>query len=201
MTTTTDLASHWDRVHTRHGGTSSSWYQPVPHLSLRLVTEAVPAGHVADIGAGTSALAACLLDRGYRVTVVDVSHAALEADRAALGQAVTFVESDVLAWRPDERFDAWHDRAHFHFLTTREDRSRYVDLAATAIRPGGALVMGEFAEDGPTTCSGLPTAGHSADELAGLFDAHFELESARRELHHTPDGSVQPFTWVVLRRR
>jgi hypothetical protein len=66
--------------------------------------------------------------------------------------------------------------------------------------PGGALVVATFADDGPTHCSGLPVHRYSTDELAETFAAGFELEHCERDLHHTPTGAVQPFTWVVLRR-
>lgn len=195
-----DLAAHWDGIYGRRRLDRLSWYQPVPHLSLKLVTESVAAGRVVDVGAGASGLAANLVTRGYRVTLVDVSHEALELDRAALGDGATLIESDVLTLASHEQFDCWHDRAFFHFLTEPSDQHRYVDLATRAVRPGGALVMGIFAADGPDTCSDLPTTGHDADELASLFAAGFELEHAEREEHHTPRGIVQPFTWVVLRR-
>lgn len=194
------LAEHWDRVYTRRTTTGVSWYQAVPHQSLRLVTDAVPDGHVIDVGAGASGLAANLLTRGYHVTLIDISHQVIELDRDQLGAQATYVQSDILTWQPDTQFDCWHDRAFFHFLTDADDQARYAATAAAAVAPGGALVMGVFAADGPTSCSGLPAAGHSAEELAEMFAAAFDLEHAEREEHRTPQGVVQPFTWVVLRR-
>ena len=69
------------------------------------------------------------------------------------------------------------------------------------MRSGGGLVLGTFASDGPTQCSGLPTARYDADDLAAAFGTGFVLEHSEREEHVTPHGVVQPFTWVVLRRR
>jgi SAM-dependent methyltransferase len=196
-----DSAAHWDDIYARRATTALSWYEPVPNMSLRLVTDAVPAGHVADIGAGASGLAANLLTRGYRVTLVDISHNVLDIDRLQIGQQAEYVESDILTWKPAEQFDCWHDRAFFHFLVNPSDQARYATTAADAVAPGGALVMGVFAADGPTACSGLPTAGHDADNLAELFAPSFDLERAEREDHLTPAGVVQPFTWAVFRRR
>lgn len=198
---TAALAGHWDAIYSRRRLDRLSWYEPVPHLSLKLVTEAIPTGHVVDAGAGASGLAANLITRGYTVTLVDVSHEVLDLDRAVLGDTASYVASDVLAWDPAEQFDGWHDRAFFHFLTAPADQQKYVEIATRAIRAGGALVMGIFAADGPDTCSNLPTQGHDAGELADLFAIGFVLERMERETHHTPSGVVQPFTWVVLRRR
>ena len=51
--------------------------------------------------------------------------------------------------------DVWHDRAVFHFLTTAEERARYVAHLRTALRPGGSAMIATFAPEGPEKCSGL----------------------------------------------
>ncbi|MDE3086606.1 MAG: SAM-dependent methyltransferase, partial [Acidobacteriota bacterium] len=53
--------------------------------------------------------------------------------------------------------------------------------------------------DGPEQCSGLPVARYSADELCGVLGPSFRAVERRRELHTTPGGAVQPFTWVAGR--
>jgi hypothetical protein len=63
------------------------------------------------------------------------------------------------------------------------------------------LVLGAFAEDGPTHCSGLPTARYETAALAELFSSGFDLENDLRETHPTPAGQTQSFSWVRLRRR
>jgi hypothetical protein len=91
-----------------------------------------------------------------------------------------------------------HDRAVFHFLTDSGDRERYAEVPRSALRPRGKAVIATFAADGPTTCSGLPVARYSADELVRVLGAPLTLLATDREQHHTPGGSIQPFTWVVL---
>jgi SAM-dependent methyltransferase len=179
-----------------------SWYQREPAVSLRLV-DRTP-GSVVDVGAGASTLVDALLDAGRTdLTLVDLSAEALDVTRARLGtraEAVTFVVGDVLAWSPGRTFDVWHDRAVFHFLTDAEDQHRYVQSATRAVAPGGALVMGTFAPDGPTHCSGLETARHDAGSLEALFSDGFRPEHAESETHLTPWDAEQHFTWVLLRR-
>jgi len=92
-------------------------------------------------------------------------------------------------------------RAVFHFLTQPKDRERYVALAAETVAPDGVVILGAFAPEGPTECSGLPVARYDAAELAELFGPTFVFEDSERDDHHTPAGTAQPFTWVVLRRR
>ena len=202
-----DLArEHWDDVYTTKGTVAVGWYQARPVTSLRLL-EAFgdPAGNVIDVGAGASTLVDELLAQGWTdITVLDVSSEALEIVRARLarrGLAATAVACDLLTWEPQRTYDVWHDRAVLHFLTETEDRARYVATAAQAVRSGGHLVIGAFAEDGPTQCSGLTTTRYSPKELASLFSHDFELVHSEREEHHTPGGTAQSFTWAVLRRR
>jgi len=196
---------HWDDVYARTPEEAVSWYEDSPATSLRLVAgAAAPGAAVIDVGAGASRLVDGLLDRGWQdVTVLDVSETALTATRARLeqsGKAAHLVVADLLTWRPERTYDVWHDRAVFHFLVDQDERQRYVQTAAAALRSGGALVIGTFAEDGPTSCSGLPTARYDATGLAAVFHEAFVPERTEREEHTTPRGVVQPFTWVVLRR-
>jgi hypothetical protein len=69
------------------------------------------------------------------------------------------------------------------------------------VKPGGVIVLATFADDGPTHCSGLPVARYSSDSAAATFGGAFTPVAHEREEHVTPAGVVQPFTWVVLRRR
>lgn len=199
------VAGHWDAVYGGKPASDLSWYQERAATSLRLVELADPAhGSVVDVGAGASYLVDGLLDAGWRdVTLLDVSHEALDLVRsrlAARAADVSFVVADLLQWPPDRAYDVWHDRAVLHFLISPADREQYVRLASRAVAPGGALVVGSFAEDGPEQCSGLPTARYDAPALAAVLGPAFALEHHEREEHLTPWGAVQPFTWGVLRR-
>jgi SAM-dependent methyltransferase len=184
-----------------------SWYERDPATSLRLIEQvAAPRSWgVIDIGAGTSLLVDRLLARGFHdLTVLDISDHALSQVRARLGGralGVTFLRQDLLTWTPDRQYDIWHDRAVFHFLTEPTDRDRYVELAASAVRSGGSLVLATFATDGPVQCSKLDVCRYSAEDLADTFSASFVVAHHEREEHVTPRGIVQPFTWVVLTRR
>lgn len=198
-------ADHWDGVYGSRPLDSVSWHQAEAVTSRRLITMvAGPQDSVIDVGAGASTLAGELLDAGWSdVTVLDVSARALEDVRARLRhrRGAEFVVADLLDWDPERSYGVWHDRAVFHFLTEAEQRQAYVATAQCAVAPGGALVVGAFAADGPTSCSGLATARYDVPELAAQLGPAFELVHSEREEHRTPGDAVQPFTWVVLRRR
>jgi hypothetical protein len=96
--------------------------------------------------------------------------------------------------------DVWHDRAVFHFLTEPSQRAAYVAQLARALRVGGFALMATFAPDGPERCSGLPVARHSASSLGEALGPAFVLLDEAREVHETPWGSPQAFTYALFRR-
>ncbi len=201
----TGLAEHWDGIYAVKQPGTVSWFQEQPDTSLRLLTAAGdPALPVIDVGAGRSPLAGVLLGASWSdVTVLDVSARALEQIVAQLEDyrdALTVVVADLLTWTPGRCYQTWHDRAVFHFLVDQADRARYVATARRALAPGGALVLGTFAPEGPTSCSGLAAARYDAAGLEQQFSPDFVLERSETEKHTTPGGTIQPFTWVVLRR-
>ena len=200
-----ELAQHWDGVYAGHALDQVSWHEDVPSVSLRLLSSAMPdARSVVDVGAGASRLSDRLVELGTpRVTVLDISQVALDVVRlrSTAGPAVQYVVADVTSWQADDEYDAWHDRAVFHFLVDAQDQASYIATTMAAVRVGGVVVLGVFAEDGPTECSGLPTVRWEPAELAAAFGEAFVLEHSEREEHKTPSGTIQPFSWVVLRRR
>ena len=109
------------------------------------------------------------------------------------------VRADLLEWEPDRRYELWHDRAVFHFLVEERDRDRYIATLSDALAPGGHVIVATFADDGPEMCSGLPVRRYPAEDLAAALGEDFELVETRREVHVTPRGTQQPFTWVAAR--
>jgi SAM-dependent methyltransferase len=200
-----ERARHWDTVYRQKSTDQVSWYESQPATSVRLLTAAAPPpAAVIDLGSGASLLPDALLSAGYTdITLLDVSAQALAITRERLADRadrLTYVVADLVTWEPEHAWDAWHDRAVFHFLVEPAARARYLRTVAGAVRPGGVVVLGCFASDGPTQCSGLPTARYDADQLADLFTPAFTLSRSERQEHRTPGGAVQPFTWVVLHR-
>ncbi|MEK2633054.1 class I SAM-dependent methyltransferase [Pseudomonas aeruginosa] len=160
---------------------------------------------IIDVGGGASTLVDDLLAAHYSdLTVLDISAAALDVARHRLGgaaSAVHWLEADITQVDfPEHRFALWHDRAVFHFLTDAADRARYLNAVGRAVKPGGFVVVGTFAEDGPEQCSGLPVRRYSADTLYDEFGAQFELLGKAEENHHTPFGTVQKFLYRYCRK-
>ena len=101
------------------------------------------------------------------LTVLDISATGMQHARDRLGpraDQVHWLTADVLSWHPPRHYQAWHDRAAFHFVTIDEQRQQYLHTLDTATIPGTVAVFGCFAPDGPQHCSGLQwpaTARHN----------------------------------------
>lgn len=198
---------HWQRSYQSKAERDVSWHQDSPEPSLTLVTAAAASldTRIIDIGGGSSHLVDHLLQRGYRkVSVLDVSSAALDRAKARLGEqagAVEWIATDVTTWTPADRYEVWHDRATFHFMVTEADRSAYLARLRRALAPGGHAIIATFALDGPEKCSGLPVMRYDAESLAETLGREFALVRSERHLHQTPWGAVQAFQFSVFRRQ
>jgi len=106
----------------------------------------------------------------------------------------------VTAWNPSQSYDVWHDRAAFHFLTDPEDRAAYAARVLRAVRPGGHVIIGTFAPDGPERCSGLPVLRHDPASLGLVLGPSFELLDSREHAHRTPTGAIQSFQFSRFQR-
>jgi SAM-dependent methyltransferase len=199
---------HWEAVYTTTKDEADvSWFQDSPVPSLELIEQTRPSKDAAiiDVGGGASRLADGLLERGFRrVTVLDISAAALDLAALRLGRRaseVQWIVDDVTAWEPAQRFDIWHDRAAFHFLVEAADRAAYIARLKQALVPGGYAIIGSFAADGPETCSGLPVHRYDAAGLARELGEDFALVDSRPHDHATPWNAQQRFQFSMFRRR
>ena len=197
---------HWNTIYSTKEINEVSWYQKVPETSLRLIKNAISStnSNIIDIGGGDSYLTDILLKEGHlNLSVLDISFNAIAKAKNRLedrASDVEFIVSDVLDFKPTDKYDVWHDRAVFHFLTKKDEIEKYKALVRSSIRPGGGLIIGTFSEKGPDKCSGINISKYSVQELSGLFSDDFSLESSFQELHSTPFETEQEFTFVQLRK-
>ena len=201
------LKRHWEQVYETKPLETVGWYQPLPETSLSLISGvALPVdAPIMDVGGGDSYLTDHLLEQGFTdLSVLDISGAAFERARKRLGarsEAVHWVESDILDFKPTRAYALWHDRATFHFLTEPDQIGRYVSLAKSAVRPGGYLILGTFSDKGPDTCSGLPVQRYSIADLQQVVAPHFEWMHGMNLDHLTPSGNKQAYTFGLFRRK
>jgi SAM-dependent methyltransferase len=203
----TEPESHWNAVYDRRGAEHVSWFQPHLATSLALIRDlGLPrSARIIDVGGGAATLVDDLLDEGFvEPTVLDISARALETSKARLGapaSAVHWIADDITTVDLGEaRYDLWHDRAVFHFLTDPEARRAYVRTALRALAPGGHIIVATFGLHGPEQCSGLDVVRYEADGLHAEFGGAFHKVRSLTESHHTPWGTEQEFLYCYCRR-
>lgn len=197
-----DARQHWEKVYSTKAANEVSWFCPHLETSLSLIARAAgnPSASIVDVGGGASTLVDDLLARGYwKITVLDISAAALDIAKTRLGELASSVEwlcADVTkALLPAHAFDVWHDRAVFHFLTRPEDRRLYVRSVLSAVKPRGRVIVSTFGPEGPQKCSGLEVMRYDVPSLHGEFGERFRLVNSSKELHQTPFGTTQQFLY------
>jgi ubiquinone/menaquinone biosynthesis C-methylase UbiE len=201
-----DRKQHWEKIYSIKHDTVS-WFQEHADLSVRLIhnTRLGKNAAIIDVGGGASKLVDDLVTEGYAdLTVLDLSSSAIAVAKQRLGiyaDAIHWIEGDItLIELPIHRFDIWHDRAVFRFLTDPSDRHAYVERVMKAVRPGGHVIVATFAEDGPDQCSGLPVMRYRPEALHDEFGDAFLLVEHEKETHHTPSGTVQQFVYCYCRK-
>lgn len=100
---------------------------------------------VIELGVGTGRIGLPLARRGAAVTGVDSSPLMLDACRAAMGPAdagLRLVEADIRDWRPDRQAGLVYSvGATMTYLRTTQDQHRAMRVIASAVRPGGTVVI------------------------------------------------------------
>ena len=195
---------HWENIYKSKEIDGVSWFQETPTDSLNLIKRFSnnKKDKIIDVGCGKGFLVDNLIDSNYRnITLVDISANALEEVKTRVkNENVNYIESNVLDFSIDSKFDIWHDRAVFHFITDKKGIEKYISLCNKYVNKEGVLIIGAFAEDGPLKCSGLEIKRYSIKNLETLFSENFELVEGYKMSHGTPFNTEQKFTFCVFRK-
>lgn len=184
--------------------TEVSWFQEVPETSLELIKRVAKNkdASIIDIGGGDGFLVDELIQLGYNnITVLDISENAINRAKARIGklaEKVKWIVSDITEFVPTEKYDVWHDRAVFHFITQGEDINSYKELVGSAI--SGYFILATFSDEGPNKCSGLEICKYSELDLQKQFEEAFNVVDSFKENHNTPFGTTQNFTFSVFQK-
>lgn len=197
---------HWENIYQTIELKEVSWYQPTPKTSLDFIKELnVPTtARIIDIGGGDSFLVDYLLELGYQdVSVLDISETAIEKAKQRLGRKaknVKWIVTDITTFKPTEKYDLWHDRATFHFLTSEQDISIYLNTAQQSIKPNGFLIVGAFSEEGPKKCSGIDIRQYSETSMTQCFENLFTKIKCNVVDHKTPFDTTQNFVFCSFKK-
>jgi 2-polyprenyl-3-methyl-5-hydroxy-6-metoxy-1,4-benzoquinol methylase len=198
---------HWEKVFSTKAENEVSWFQAYPKTSMEFLEMFhLPLdANIIDIGGGDSHFVDALLEKGYKsIYVLDISENAIERAKKRLGHRaneVNWIVSDITDFKPKIKFDFWHDRAAFHFLTSEENIYKYVSIAEASIQPNGYLILGTFSENGPTKCSGLEIKQYNERSMSARFEFTFDRIKCITEDHKTPFNTIQNFLFCSFKRR
>jgi len=201
-----NLKSHWENVYNTKQPAEVGWYQAIPQVSLDFINGLHISKNAAiiDVGGGDSYLADHLLKLGYTdITVLDISAAAIKRAKERFGKAsekINWVVADILRLSTEKKFDLWHDRATFHFLTTGQELNQYLSVAEKNISENGRMVIGTFSTEGPDKCSGLPVNQYSETGLSALLKKCFQKIKCITVDHFTPFNTVQNFLFCSFKK-
>jgi 2-polyprenyl-3-methyl-5-hydroxy-6-metoxy-1,4-benzoquinol methylase len=201
-----EARKHWETIYRTKASDAVSWYRPHLEKSLELIARTAVglSASIIDVGGGEKTLVDDLLAHGYMdVSVLDISQVAVDVAKQRLGNnaaRVRWLVADITQIRlPEHRYDVWHDRAVFHFLTEPEQRAAYVRQVAHAMQPGGHVIVATFGPQGPEKCSGLDAVRYGKHVLHGQFGVRFRLVESTTELHRTPAGTTQQFLYCYCK--
>ncbi|WP_435355786.1 class I SAM-dependent methyltransferase [Emticicia sp. SJ17W-69] len=197
---------HWEKIYQTKDLQNVSWFQPKPTTSLNFLERfnISKTAKIIDIGGGDSYLVDNLLDLGYQnITVLDISEAALEKAKQRLGKrasSVKWIVADAANFIPTEKYDFWHDRAAFHFLTQDTEINNYIDIIYKSINSSGVLVIGTFSEQGPSKCSGIDVKQYSEVSMSERLKSFFEKIKCLTVDHITPFKTIQNFIFCIFKK-
>jgi ubiquinone/menaquinone biosynthesis C-methylase UbiE len=179
---------HWDEVYETKPLSEVSWYEPVPETSLQLINKLnLPKdAAIIDIGGYTD------------ITVLDISDKAIERAKRRLSnkaEQVKWIVSDILQYKTQQKYDLWHDRATFHFLTNQQDCQTYIARAHKSLKSKGYFLLSTFTTNGPEKCSGLQIQQYSESSLSKLLKKYFTKLGCLVKTHITPFKTMQQFIY------
>jgi len=201
-----DRKKHWENIYQTKELKDVSWFQATPETSLDFFKQfnVPPTSKIIDIGGGDSFLVDHLLDLGYQnITILDISETSLNRAKRRLGhraRKVNWIVADAAKFKPTERYDFWHDRAAFHFLTDEQEISNYLDTVQKSIKPTGILVIGTFSKQGPKKCSGIEIKQYSETTMTKRLKQFFEKIKCIIVDHKTPCDTIQNFIFCSFKK-
>jgi len=198
---------HWDNIYSTKSLEEVSWHQPIPKISLDFILslDLAKDSPIIDVGGGDSFLVDSLLNEGYTdLTVLDISKVAIERAKIRLAKnanKINWIVSDIINFFPERKYSIWHDRAVFHFLRKEKEINFYLKSLNSGTATDGRLVLGTFAENGPTRCCALDVKRYSFNDLERKIGDKFHIEKMINSIHQTPFKTEQSFNFVQAIKR
>jgi SAM-dependent methyltransferase len=146
-----------------------------PNAHLTAEAAGLRPGRALDAGCGHGSDALWLAARGWRVTAVDFSAAALAHARSTAGAAgadVAWVEADLATWTPQPGHYDLVACLYVHVAGSVEEMVRRM---GAGVAPGGTLLLVGHRPVDPATGAATPAAGQvqvSVESAVAALDPH-----------------------------
>ena len=111
---------YWETIFSTTLANERSWTQNYPTTSIDYIESLnLPKNaKIIDVGGGDSNLVDALVEKDYEnIYILDISEIALQKAKDRLKNNsinINWIVSDILEFRPKEKFNFWHDRAVVH---------------------------------------------------------------------------------------
>ncbi|HIH09204.1 MAG TPA: class I SAM-dependent methyltransferase [Candidatus Diapherotrites archaeon] len=187
----------WDEIYRKVPLDEIAWHSEKPPRPLVDAVRELKGGKALDLccGAGTNSI--FLAKKGFDVTGIDISPAAIGIAKRRAGDEgvkVDFLVGNVLEFRPDRVFDFVFDRGCFHHMS-REKRPQFASNLAAMLAKGGRFQLMAFSARNRFEKS------LTKDEIRGVFSPYFEVGEIGEELHTEPGGSKVYLYAALMARR
>jgi SAM-dependent methyltransferase len=161
----------------------------------------IPVGLAIELGCGSGTNAVYLARRGFQVTGVDLSAAALAQARqkaAVAGVGVDWQQGDVTDYpSPEQPFGFVFDRGCYHCVR-RTNLDGYLQAVARLLAPGGRLLV--LAGNAREAATDREPRVH-AEELRAELGRLLQVEAVREFRFQDAGGVEGPLGWSCLARR
>ncbi len=186
----------WDAMYQQQPIETMPWFYPELDDDLRQALDrlGLRRGAALDLGTGPGTQAMQLAQRGFAVTAVDISEAAIRLAREkaeAQGLTITWQQDDVLATRLSGPFDLIFDRGCFHVLPP-ERRPDYASTIAGLLKPRGFFFLKCFSHLQPGTQG---PHRFTPEQIHEIFGSQLQVQSIEETVYQ---GTLDPLPHALF---
>jgi cyclopropane fatty-acyl-phospholipid synthase-like methyltransferase len=191
----------WEERYQHQDVETMPWFYPELDDDLKQALDALglQTGSALDLGTGPGTQAIQLAQRGFDVTAVDISEAAIRRAHetaAAQGLAITWQQDDILSTRLTGPFDLIFDRGCFHVLPP-DQRQEYVSTVAGLLKPGGYFFLKCFSHLQPGTQG--PNR-FTPEQIHAIFGSRLRVHSVEQTVYQGTLDPLPQALFCVLQR-
>ena len=172
----------WDDIYKTHKLDEIPWHSSQPDKYLvRLVYEKkIKKGLILDMCSGDGTNSIYLASKGFKVTGVDISPAAVEiAKKRGSKRKIScdYLVRNVLDLKFDKKFDLIFDRGCFHHIPEK-DKPKYAFLVNNLLKKSGKFYLLCFSDKNPPVEKNL-----SKDDIRFFFSKYFNILFIKDSIH------------------